>query len=137
VAEVFAGFVVGYALSLIVAPTAAVIIVRSNDRTGLAQRFAPEGTNVIALSMTLHFVAMLVLTALGLVLGMALAGIEDRRPDGGLGSPNLTYTLMVLALTAVVVIPALALPIRRYALAAALVFAGLFGWGVPWLAVQA
>ncbi|TAK62367.1 MAG: hypothetical protein EPO22_07535 [Dehalococcoidia bacterium] len=134
-ADVFAGFVVGYALALLAAPIGAVALIRSNDRTGLAQRVAPEGTSVVALSVVLHFAAMIVLTALGLILGMALNGIDARRPEGGIGSPNLVYTAMVLALTAVIVIPAMAVPAaRRYALAGGVVVAAAFGWAVPWLA---
>lgn len=134
-AQVFAGFVVGYAISLLIGPAVAIAIVRSNDRSGVAQRLAPPGTSIIALSVVLHFAAMLMFTALGLVLGMALAGIDQRRPDGGLGSPNVTYTLLVIALTAVLVIPAFAVPvIRRYAFAGAVLFAVLFGWAMPWLA---
>src|SRR5688572_33120 len=134
-AEVFAGFVIGFAVSLIIAPAAAIMLIRSNDRTGFAQRMAPPGTNVVALSMVLHLVAVLVLTAIGMVLGMALAGIEDRQPDGGLGSPNIVYTFLVLTTTAVVVIPMLLLPaLRRPVIAGALVFAALFGWVMPWLA---
>jgi len=135
VAEVFAGFVMGYALAIVLAPLAAIALIRSNERTGIAQRVAPPGTNVIALSVVLHFFGVLTLTALGLVLGMALAGMEDRRPAGGLGSPNAAYTFLVLALAAVVVIPTLVLPaVRRYAVAAAALFAALFGWAMPWLA---
>ena len=33
-AEVFAGFIIGFALSLAVAPMAAIALIRSNDRTG-------------------------------------------------------------------------------------------------------
>lgn len=134
--EVLAGFVVGFALSIAAAPVGALLLVSSNGRTGFAQRIAPPGTNVVALSMVVHFGAMLLFTAIGMVLGMALAGIEDRRPAGGFGSPNAAYTLLVVALTAVVVIPALILPVRRYALAGALAFALLFGWAVPWLATR-
>lgn len=134
-AEVFAGFVVGYGISLLVAPAGAIFLVKSNDRSQLAQRIAPPGTSVIALSVVLHVSAILVLTAIGMVLGMALAGIEDRRPEGGLGSPNLVYTLLVLALTAVIFIPTLIVPaIRTYAIAAAAGFIVLFGWAMPWLA---
>jgi hypothetical protein len=134
-AEVFAGFVIGYALALAAAPAGAIALVRSNDRTGFAQTLAPPGTNVVALSVVIHFAAVLVLTALGLVLGMALAGINDRRPADGLGSPNAAYTLLVLALTAVIFIPTLAVPpLRRIVPLAALLFAVLFGWAMPWLA---
>jgi hypothetical protein len=134
-AEVFAGFVVGFALSLAVAPIAAIALIRSNEHTGLAQRIAPPGTNIIALSVVLHFAAFIVLTAIGMVLGMLLAGLNGRRPDNGLGSPNVAYTLIVVALTAVLAIPALAVPsVRRYCIAGALLFVALFGWALPWLA---
>lgn len=134
-ADVFAGFVVGYALALVVTPMAAIALIRNNDRTGLAQRLAPEGTSIVALSVVLHFAAMLVLTALGLILGMALNGIAARRPDGGIGSPNVIYTATVLALAAVTFVPMLALPaLRRWALVAGIVFAAVFGWTMPWLA---
>jgi len=83
VADVFAGFVVGYALALLAAPIGAIALIRSNSRTGFAQRIAPEGTNVVALSVVLHFAAMVVLTAIGLILGMALNGIDARRSGKG------------------------------------------------------
>ena len=134
-AEVFAGFVVGFALSIAVAPLGAILLVRSNDRTGIAQRIAPEGTSIAALSMVVHFAAFLVLTMLGLVLGIMLAGIEARRPAGGIGSPNVVYTLLILALTAVIAIPPMAVPgLRRYACVGAITFAIAFGWAMPWLA---
>jgi hypothetical protein len=135
VASVFAGFVVGYVLALVTGPVAAVLIVRSNHRSGVAQRLAPSGTSVIALSVVLHFAAILLLTALGLIAGMVLHAIESRRPQGGLGSPNLLYTLLVVAFTAVLVIPALAFPAaRKYAAASAVVLLAAFGWLMPWMA---
>jgi hypothetical protein len=123
-AEVFAGFVVGYGLALLAAPAGAIVLVRSNDRSGFAQRVAPPGTNVVALSVVIHFAAIIVFTALGLVLGMALAGLNDRHPQDGLGSPNIIYTVMVLAVTAVLALPAVG----------ALVFVVAFGWVLPWIA---
>jgi hypothetical protein len=137
VAEVFAGFIAGFAYSIIVAPAGAIMLVRSSHRTGFAQRFAPEGTNLVALAMVLHFLAFLLLTALGMILGLALHSIEQRRSAGGLGSPNLVYTVLVLALAATIVIPMLLAPWRRFALAAALLGVVLFGWAAPWLAQAA
>ena len=134
-AEVFAGFVIGFALSLAVAPLGAIALIRSNDRTGFAQRIAPPGTNMIALSVVVHFAAMIMLTMIGLLLGMLLAALSGRRPDNGLGSPNAAYTLIVVALTAVIVMPTLVVPaVRRYSVAGALLFVVLFGWALPWLA---
>ncbi len=134
-AEVFAGFIVGFALSIVVAPLGAIVLIRSNDRTGLAQRIAPPGTNAVALSVVLHFAAMLLLTMIGMLLGLLLLALNDRRPANGLGSANATYTLIVVALAVVLVLPALAVPsIRRWSAGGAMAFAVGFGWVVPWLA---
>jgi hypothetical protein len=137
VEQVFAGFIVGFTYSIIVAPLVAFGIVRSSRETGLADRFALGHTNAVALAIVLQLFLFFVLTAVGMVLGLALAGIEDRRPDAGLGSPNAVYTLLVLALTVVVFVPLLLLPSRVYVMALAVVFASLFGWGLPWLAEAA
>jgi hypothetical protein len=135
VAQAFAGFVVGYALAIVAGGAGAIALIRSSERSGFAQRVAPPGTSVIALSVVIHFTAMLVLTAIGLLLGVALAGIDDRRPDGGLGSPNLAYTLLVVALVAVIVIPTLAVTrIRRIAIICGIASTVAFGWAMPWLA---
>jgi hypothetical protein len=77
-----------------------------------------------------------VLTALGIVLGLALKGIEDRRPEGGLGSPNAVYTALVLGLAVVAALPFTFVGPRArvFALASAALAAGLFGWVVPWVA---
>ena len=134
-AEVFAGFIIGFALSIAVAPLGAITLVRSNSRTGFAQRIAPEGTNVVALSVVLHFAAMLALTMIGMLLGLLLLVLNDRRPANGLGSPNVTYTLIVVALTAVIVMPTLVVPaVRRWCVVGAVVFVVAFGWVMPWLA---
>jgi len=43
-----------------------------------------------------------------------------------------------VALTAVILIPTIAVPaVRRYALAAGLIFLVAFGWAMPWLAEAA
>lgn len=136
-AEVFAGFLCGYALALIATPVAAITIVRARATSDFVRRAAPEGTNIVALSIILHGFAMISLTALGLLLGLLLYDLEDRQPDGGLGSPNLVFTAFVLASSAIAVVPlAVALPKQRPALlAAGLLFAGGFGWGMPYLAL--
>jgi hypothetical protein len=137
VAEVFAGFIVGYALAIIIAPVGAIWLISSNKETGFAQKVAPPGTNVIALAMFLHMLAFFITTGLGMIFGLALGGIEDRRPDPGLGSPNLVYTLLVLTTVAVFVIPLMIMPWRRYALLMGLLVAVAFGWALPWLAEAA
>ncbi len=134
-AAVFAGFVVGYGIALVAAPLGAIALVRSNSRSGIAQRVAPQGTNIVALSVVVHFAAVMLFTAMGLVLGMVLAGLDGRRPQGGLGSPNLLYTVIVAAVACIIALPAAAVPpLRRPAAVGALVFIAGFGWALPWLA---
>jgi hypothetical protein len=133
--NVLAGFIVGYAISLVVAPSLAFAALRRNRASTLAHAIAPPGTNVVALSILMQFGAMLIFTAIGIILGLALDGLQARRPDGGLGSPNLIYTIIVLALTVAAMIPALLVPsARRYALPGAVALAVAYGWFMPWLA---
>ena len=136
-AEVFAGFVCGYGLALLVTPIAAVALVRARVRSETLQRLAPEGTSLVAISVILHGFALLALTAAGILLGLLLYGLEDRSPEGGLGSPNQPFTMFVLIATAIAVGPlAAVLPrLRLSLLAGGLVFAGCFGWLMPYLSL--
>jgi hypothetical protein len=135
--EVFAGFVCGYALSLALVPLAAVALVRARPNSELLERIVPPGTSLIAVSVILHLFALLVFTAIGMLFGLMLDGLEDRRPAGGLGSPNAIFTLMVLAMTAIAVLPlaAVAPPLRRPLLVGGAVFVVVFGWLMPYLAL--
>ena len=136
-AEVFAGFVCGYGLALAVTPVMAIALLRARVSSPLLERIVPRGTNLIALSMILHTFAFLVLTALGILLGLLLLGIEEQRPDGGLGSPNRVFTALVVAIAAIAVGPfAVVLARQRLALLlGAAVFAITFGWLMPYLSL--
>ena len=75
-AEVLAGFVCGFGLALIVTPIAAIAVVRARVSSPLLQRIAPEGTSLVAISIILNSFAVLTLTALGILLGLLLLGLE-------------------------------------------------------------
>lgn len=137
--EAFAGFLCGYALSLIVTPLLALALVRGRVSSPFLRTAVPEGTNLMALSIVLHLFLLLVCTAIGMLLGLMLWGLEDSRPAGGLGSPNLVYTIVVVAMAAIAVLP-LGVVLRRQRaglLAAGLLFAITFGWLLPYLALLA
>ena len=136
-AEVMAGFVCGYGLALVVTPIAAITLLRVRVSSSYLQRVVPPGTSLIAISVILHTFAFLTLTALGILLGLLLAGIEDRSPGGGLGSPNRVFTAFILTASAVAVLPlAIALPRWRASLlAGGLSFAASFGWLMPYLSL--
>lgn len=134
--EVFAGLIVGYGLAVFLSPVAALLLLRASRTNPAVRRAVPERTNPLALTMVVHFFGLYLLTALGIVLGLALKGIEDWRPEGGLGSPNALYTALVLVLAVVAALPFAFLGARARvaAIASAAIAAGLFGWVVPWVA---
>ena len=136
-AEVFAGFVCGYGLSLVVTPLGTVALVRARVTSPLLRQVLPEGTSLIALSVILHTFAFLTLTALGILLGLLLAGLDERSPEGGLGSPSGAFTGFILVATAIAVGPLtlFAPRLRRPLLVGGLVFAGVFGWLMPYLSL--
>jgi hypothetical protein len=136
-AEVMAGLVCGYGLALVVTPIAAIALVRARVSSPLLRQVMPEGTSLIAVSVILHTFAFLTLTALGILLGLLLAGLEDRSPAGGLGSPNRAFTAFILATSVIAVAPlAVALPRWRLPLlASGLAFAVCFGWLMPYLSL--
>ena len=136
-AEVLAGFVCGYGLALALTPVAAVALARARVSSPLLRQVVPPGTSLVAASVILHTFAFLTLTALGVVLGLMLGGLEDRSPGGGLGSPNGAFTGLILAATAIAVGPlALAVPrLRLPLIVSGLVAAGVFGWLLPYLSL--
>jgi hypothetical protein len=136
VSDVLAGFVCGYILALLSVPLVALAILRLRPRTPFLARAVPEQVPVVALTVVLFGFTFLFWTALGIVLGLILMGLEERAPEGGLGSPSLAFTLIIVVVSALACMPAVVLPkpTRRYVLASALVFVGVFGWLMPYLA---
>ncbi|MGB6837612.1 MAG: hypothetical protein WBF66_07910 [Dehalococcoidia bacterium] len=133
-AEVLAGFICGYAVALVAAPAVAIALVRSGSAR--IRLVVPAQTSVAALSVVLHLFALLVFTAVGMLLGLLLMALEERAPEGGLGSPNLVFTGLVLACVVIAVVPiSVVVPgIRRPSAAVGLALAGLFGYLMPYLA---
>jgi len=136
VAQVFAGFVCGFILALISTPVLAVWLVRSRESSTFIARALPEGTSPVIISVPAANFAFLLWTALGLVLGMVLIAVDDRTSQGGLGSENLFFTLIVLLFAVVIFLPPLVLlrRARRIVLLHAVCFVALFGWLTPFLA---
>jgi len=135
-AEVMAGFASGFALSLAATPIAAIAIVRARVTSPLMQRIVPEGTSLIAASILLQTFFMLTMTAIGILLGMLLAGLESSNPASGLGSPNRVFTAFVLIATAIAVLPlaVASAKLRVPLVIGGLIFVGTFAWFMPYLA---
>jgi len=135
-AEVFAGFVCGFALSIIATPPFAVWVLKSRDDIPFIRSAVPQGMPLTLLSVPIASFFFLVWTAMGLVFGMVLIAANDAQPQGGLGSPNLLFTVIVLMTAFVLFFPFFAFvrSARRLALFLATAFVVLFGWATPILA---
>jgi hypothetical protein len=137
--EVFAGFVSGYIMALIFTGLVAVMIMQARSRIPYLVKAIAANISAVALAVPISLIAFLLWTAIGMFLGLLYRYTLQEAPGGGLGSPNLLYTLLVisfagLSLTAVVA------TFRRLpwqVTAMGLSFVALFGWVLPRLAQAA
>jgi hypothetical protein len=136
VAEVFAGFLMGYAYSLLFTAIVAVMIINARSRVPyLAKAIAPNISPVM-LAVPVSILGFLGWTMVGMILGLLYRGSLDTLEGGGLGSPNWPFTLGVLlaggGFLVLVLYAWRRLPWQALLLAAA--FVALFGWAMPHLA---
>jgi hypothetical protein len=135
-AEVFAGFVCGYAVALVFTPLVALMIISARSRVPFLAKAIASNISAVALTVPISLFAFLIWTAIGMVLGLLYRGAEQNIPQGGLGSPNLLYTALVVSfgISALILI---ALGLRRLpwsVLVIGAAFVGGFGWAMPYLA---
>jgi hypothetical protein len=133
-AEVFAGFLAGYAMAVVSTPLLSVLLLRLRAESPALERVLPLGVSAVGVSVLLHGALTMVWTALGLVLGMTLLAMEGA--GGALGSLNGPFTLFVAGLFLALGAPLFALLVPlRCLIALTLVAAVLvFGWLMPYLA---
>ncbi|HZP26999.1 MAG TPA: hypothetical protein VFB90_08140, partial [Dehalococcoidia bacterium] len=135
-AEIFSGFVIGYALSLLFTALAAISIIDMRQRSPFLQRAIAPNINFIMLTVPVSMLAFLVWTAFGMMMGLFYKAAEAAAPAGSLGSPNGAFTI------AVVILGAVTLGVIYYAferrpawrvIAFVTVTVALFGWAMPYL----
>ncbi len=134
--EVFSGFVVGYAFSLLFTAVAAMMIIEArSDVPYLAKAIAPN-ISAIQLAVPISLLAFLWWTLAGLLLGLLYRAARLNLAGGGLGSPNWPFTLAVLlaAIAFLGVVYYAWRRVRRSVFLTTAAFAGMFGWGMPHLA---
>jgi len=137
--EVFAGFVSGYIMALIFSGLAALMIVQARSRIPYLVKAIAANISVVSLAIPISLIAFLLWTAIGMLLGLLYRYTLQEAPGGGLGSPNLLYTVLIisfggLSLTAIVG------TFRRLPWQVAVMglsFIALFGWLLPRLAQAA
>jgi hypothetical protein len=134
VPEVFAGFIVGYALALVSTPILAMSLLKLRAESAVLARLFPAGTSATGLAVILHGGLMLTWTALGMLLGLLLLAMEGE--GSALGSPNAPFTLFVFGSVLAIVAPmfVLARPLRPLFAANAIAAVAGFGWLMPYMA---
>ena len=134
--EVFSGFVCGFVMSIVATPPFSLWVLRSRDDIPFIRNAVPQGMPLTLLSIPIASFFFLVWTGLGLVFGMLLIAANNAHPQGGLGSPNLLFTVIVLSTAVMVFSPFFLLvrSARRLALFLAITYVALFGWATPILA---
>jgi hypothetical protein len=94
--EVFAGFVCGFALSLLSAPLLAYLLLQMRGSNPALARLLPEGTNTVALAMTVQFALFFFWTGLGIILGLVLLA-SNGITGAAIGLKNPLFTLIVFS----------------------------------------
>lgn len=137
VSAVFAGWLMGYAMSLVTTFVFVLILARLPRGTWI-DRVLSERLPVGLLAVPLSLFLMLAWTIAGLLLGLFwVIGSFDTKP-AGVGSPSWQFTLIVVVL-AVLPLPVLVVFFRRFWwlwVGLSALFAALFGWAMPVLAVR-
>jgi len=136
VAEALAGFVVGYAFSLLFTGVAAMMVIDARSQVPFLSRAIAPNISAVQLAVPISLMAFVAWTLVGLLLGLAYRAARLNLAGGGLGSPNWPFTLGVLVAT-VAFLAVVCYAWRRLrwpVLLTAAAFAGMFGWGMPHLA---
>jgi hypothetical protein len=134
--EVFSGFVCGFVMSIVATPAFALWVTKSRDDIPFVRSAVPKGMPLTLLSIPIASFFFLIWTELGLVFGMLLIAANNAHPQGGLGSPNLLFTVIVLSTAVMLFSPFFFLvrSARRLSLFLAITYVALFGWATPILA---
>jgi len=137
--EVFAGFVSGYIMALIFTGLVALMIVQARSRIPYLVKAIAANISAVALTVPISLIAFLLWTAIGMFLGLLYRYTLEEAPGGGLGSPNLLYTLLVISFAGLT-LTAVVAAFRRLPWQVAVMglsFIALFGWVLPRLAQAA
>ena len=133
--EVLAGALTGIVMSLYCLGIGALALPRLSRAT-IYRRLLPPGTHATLLFLIIAVAVPPIWLFLGTMSGIGYRVVAARFVEGGLGSPNVVYTVGVIAVAAALCL-LLSLLWRsafRYWLALALGMAAAFGWLLPWLA---
>lgn len=132
--EMLAGTVSGILMGVIfVGVGAATFFSFLKNSPNIIQTFA-KGSSPAFVAVPIAFVLQVIWAIWGLVMGILYGISVERVPGGGMGSPNLVYTLGVIVVAGAMALPFFILLHRAWRGLALLVvaFVGIFGWFLPY-----
>ncbi|MFQ5381338.1 MAG: hypothetical protein ACE5EF_06915 [Dehalococcoidia bacterium] len=133
--EVVAGWAAGYAMGIVVTVVLAYLSRPGGLLSRLREGIFPD-LPAVGFAVPIFVGASLIWTMIGIVIGAVYRTGDFASRAGGAGSPSLIFTAGI-CLMAVAPLPALLIVARRdwpAWIGSAVVFAALFGWGMPFLA---
>jgi hypothetical protein len=133
-AQVFAGFVAGFALALLSTPLAALTLLRLRHESPALGRLLPAGVSAVPLAVVIHGALFMFCTAIGILLGLVLLAMRDAA--GSTRALNPAFTLLVASSTLMLLVPFAAVlrRLRGTIVAAGLLVVLVFGVLMPPLA---
>jgi hypothetical protein len=137
--EVFAGFVSGYIMAIIFSGLTALMVVEARSRIPYLVKVIAPNISAVALTVPISLIAFLLWTAVGMLLGLLYRYTLQEAPGGGLGSPNLLFTVLIISFGGLI-LTAIVAAFRRLPWQVAVIglsFIALFGWALPYLAQAA
>ncbi len=137
--DILAGLICGLLLGSVYLGAVIFIFFSNRDLYDRLARRLPQGIPPTLVMLAVVITLPPASGILGAIAGALYNVAIDSAPGSGLGSSNQTFTLAILCLTGLLMLPTLFLIIKRKKLGWLLfvinmAFAGIFGWLLPLLA---
>lgn len=137
--DILAGLVCGLIMGSVSLGALIYIFLTNRDLYDRLAKRLPQGLPPTLIMLSLVVGLPPAWAIFGAVAGALYNLAVDASPSAGLGSSSFIFTLAIICLTALLMLPALYLIIRRkkpgwLLFTTNLIFAGIFGWLLPLLA---
>ena len=136
--DILAGLVCGLIMGSVYLGALIYIFLTNRDLYDRLAKRLPPGVPPTLVMLSLVVGLPPAWCVLGIIAGAFYNLAVDAAPGAGLGSSSFIFTMAIIILTVLLMLPATFLVIRRKKLgwlffATNLVFAGLFGWLIPFI----
>ena len=137
--DILAGLICGLLLGSVSLGALILVFLSNRDLYARLARRLPQGIPPTLVMLAVVITLPPASGIFGAIAGALYNVAIDSAPGSGLGSSNQTFTLAILCLTGLLMLPTLFLIIKRKKLGwllfvINLAFAGIFGWLLPLLA---